>query len=261
MKLFDNKVIWITGASSGFGEAMAYEFANQGAKIILSSRRIEELERVKSNIKQAEILPLDLLQPEAFKEKVSQALAIYGSIDVVIHNAGIAQNALAIDTTSEMQRKIMDVDFFSYTELTQHLLPHFMERKSGHIVVTSGVLAKVPMPYRSSYCAAKAALHGYFDSLRAEVVDYNINVSILVPSFLNTSLVSKAIGAKEKTSINTQSQGGASVDKAAKQVAKAVYKNKYQVAIGNRDKGRFLLWMSRIFPKITTNLVIKQTRK
>lgn len=261
MKLFKDQVIWITGASSGFGEAMAYEFANQGAKIILSSRRIEELERVKSNIKQAEVIALDLLQRESFNEKVRHAIAIYGHIDAIIHNGGIAQNSLAIDTIPEVKREIMDVDFFSYTELTQYLLPHFMERKSGHIVVVSGVLAKVPIPNRSSYCAAKAALHGYFDSLRAEVASYNINVTILVPSFLNTSLASKALGAKENTSNKTQSEGGASVEKAAKQAAKAVHHNKYQAVIGNCDKGRFLLWMSRIFPTMTTNLVLKQTRK
>lgn len=261
MKSFNNKVVWITGASSGFGEAMAYAFAKEGAKLILSARRVDELKRVQANINEATILPLDLTDRESFKDKTTQAINAYGHIDIVVHNGGIAQNALATETTSETQRKIMDVDFFSYTELTNCLLPHFLERKSGHIVVTSGVLAKVAMPMRSSYCAAKAALHGYFDSLRAELVNDNIDVTILVPSFLNTALTSKALDAKGEISGREATAEGCPVDKAARQVLKAVKNKKYEAFIGNNDKGRVLLWMSRMFPNAAKNMILKQVRK
>lgn len=260
MKLFKDKVVWITGASSGFGEAMAEAFSEQGAKIILSSRRVEELKRVKDKIGESAILPLDLMHSNMFKEKTEEAITIFGQVDIVIHNGGIAQNSLAIDTKPEVQRRIMDVDFFSYTEITQYLLPHFIERNAGHIVVVSGVLAKVPMPMRTSYCAAKAALHGYFDSLRGEVLKHNIDVTILVPSFLNTSLAAKAVDGRGNIPTRKSSGIGCPVNKAAKQVVKAVRNKKYTVAIGDRDKGRFLLWLSRIFPTMATNIVLKQAR-
>lgn len=258
MKSFKDKVVWITGTSSGFGEAMAYAFSNQGAKLILSSRRVDELKRVKSKIERSVILPLDLSERDSFKDKTEEAIKAYGHIDIVIHNGGIAQNSLAINTTSEVQRRIMDVDFFSYTEITQYLLPHFMERKSGHIVVVSGVLAKAPMPMRTSYCAAKAALHGYFDSLRGEILNHNIDVTILVPSFLNTSLTANAVDGQGKMLGRIPADMGCPVDKAAQQVIQAVKDKKYTVAIGNRDKGRFLLWMSRIFPTMATNMILKK---
>lgn len=260
MSKFKNKVVWITGASSGFGEAMAQAFYNEGAKIILSSRRVEELERVKNKIGESAILPLDLMYNASFKEKVDDAISIYGQIDIVIHNGGIAQNSLAIDTKPEVQRRIMDIDFFSYTEITQYLLPHFIERHSGHIVVVSGVLAKVPMPMRTSYCAAKAALHGYFDSLRGEIMKHNIDITVLVPSFLNTSLSAKAVDGKGNIPTRGVSAIGCSVDKAAAQVVRAVSNKKYTVAIGNRDKGRFLLWLSRMFPTLATKIVLKQVK-
>lgn len=257
MENFKTKVIWITGASSGFGEAMAYAFAKEGAQLILSARRIDELERVKANIDRAAVLPLDLLKPELFDVKVNTALAIYGHIDLVIHNGGLAQNSLALDTSTEVEQKIMQVDFFSYTQLTKLLLPHFIARRAGHIVVVSGVLGKVAMPFRTSYCAAKAALHGYFDSLRAEVLPHNIFVTVLIPSFLKTSLTAHAEGVK---SLETPISTGCSVDKAAKQVVKAVKRRKFQAVIGDFDKGRLLLWIGGIWPSLAIKMILKQTK-
>lgn len=261
MKTFKNKVVWITGASSGFGEAMAYAFAEQGARIILSARRESELKRVQNKIENAAVITLDLTQSNSFKSKTEEAIEVYGKIDIIIHNGGIAQNASAIETTSEVQRQIMEVDFFSYTELTQCLLPHFIKRKSGHIVVVSGLLGKVAMPNRTSYCAAKAALHGYFNSLRAELINDNIDITLLVPSFLDTSLTTKALGANGEPTGKKAETTGCSVEKASGQVIKAVNSKKYEAFIGNNDKGRFLLWMSRIFPNMATNIILKQSRK
>lgn len=260
MKHYTDKVVWITGASSGFGEAMAHAFANEGAKVILSARREVELKRVQSAIVGAIIHPLDLNQPEKLEDKVRQAIAFHGKIDLVIHNGGIAQNSLAIETEEVVQRKIMEVDFFSYTLLTRYLLPHFIQNKSGHIVVISGVLAKVAMPLRSSYCAAKAALHGYFDSLRAEQIAHNIAITIVVPSFLKTNLSGKALQA-DGTSVNKNTLvKGCSVEKAAQQVLHAVKNKKYQTIIGNYDKGRLLEWLSRMSPNFAIKMVLKQTK-
>lgn len=258
---FKDKVIWITGASSGLGEALAHKFAEYGARTILSGRKETELIKVQSQVANSSVLVLDLLQPETFEEKVNDAISLHGQVDIIIHNGGVAQNALAIDTKKDIQHNIFDVNFFSTTELTQYLLPHFKQRKTGQIVVMSGVLGKVAMPRRSSYSASKAALHGYYDSLRAELLDDNIDVSILIPSFLNTNLTKKALKYDGQLANKEAETPGCSVNKAAKQVAKAVFKKKYQAFIGNNDKGRLLLTISQLFPSVAISMVLKQVKK
>lgn len=258
---FKDKVIWITGASSGLGEAMAHEFADRGAKVILSGRKEKELVRVQSQVTNSSFLILDLLQPETFENKVNDAISLYGHVDIIVHNGGVGQNALAIDTKKEVQHTIFDVNFFSTTELTQYLLPHFKKRKTGNIVLISGVLGKVALPGRSSYSASKAALHGYYDSLRAELLEDNIDVNILIPSFLKTNLTKKALSYNGERSNKEAETSGCPVDKAAKQVANAVFKKKYQAFIGNNDKGRLLLIISRLFPALAIKMVLKQAKK
>ncbi|MDX1641003.1 MAG: SDR family NAD(P)-dependent oxidoreductase, partial [Balneolaceae bacterium] len=164
------KVVWITGASSGIGEALAYEFNKKGVNVILSARRVEELERVKKNCEDHEetvkILPLDLSETESFSNKVEVALQLFGSIDMLINNGGISQRAYAVDSTMESIRRVMEVNFFGSVGLTKELLPAMIEQKSGHIVVISSVMGKLGTRYRSAYAASKHALHGWFDCLR-----------------------------------------------------------------------------------------------
>src|SRR5882724_5284409 len=175
MGYLSNKVIWITGASSGIGEALVYELArNKGVKLILSSRRKEELERVKGNCPQPvqaniRTLPLDLGQPETLRLCVEAAVQFFGHVDILINNGGISQRSLAKDTQLKVDRQVMEVDYFGAFALTKYLLPYFLKRKSGHFVTVSSVMGKMGTPYRSGYAAAKHALHGFFDSLRAEL--------------------------------------------------------------------------------------------
>src|SRR5882672_6681965 len=125
MTAFQNKVIWITGASSGIGEALAYAFSAEGALLILSSRRVEELERVRTACarpEQVKVIALDLLDSSVLEAKTAQAIAAFGHIDIMVHNGGISQRSLVADTSMQVQRKVMEVDYFSYVELTNHLL-------------------------------------------------------------------------------------------------------------------------------------------
>src|SRR5580658_1845710 len=134
---FSDKVIWITGASSGIGEALAYAFSGRGSRVILSSRRADELERVRqacAHPDRVKVIPLDLLDMGLFGARTAAAIAAFGQIDVVVHNGGISQRSLAIETPLEIQRKVMELDHFSYVALTQAVLPHFVERKAGHFV-------------------------------------------------------------------------------------------------------------------------------
>lgn len=195
----EKKVVWITGASSGLGEAMAYEFNKKGNRLILSARRSEELQRVKENCHEHEenvrILPLDLTDSDSFKKKAGEARELFGSIDMLINNGGISQRAYAVDSTMGTIRKLMEVNFFGTVALTKAVLPGMIEQKSGHIVVISSVMGKIGTKYRSSYAASKHALHGWFDCLRQEVLEHNIEVTLVCPGFVKTNVSKNALTA------------------------------------------------------------------
>src|SRR6478735_1040903 len=153
MTKLTNNVIWVTGASSGIGEALVYELAKKNVKLIISSRRKEELERVKGNcIPQAQpnirVLPLDLAEPSTLKLSVEAALQLFGHIDILINNGGISQRGLAKDTALEVDRKIMEIDYFGTIALTKYLIPHFIKRKSGHYVTVTSVNGKLGISRR-----------------------------------------------------------------------------------------------------------------
>jgi dehydrogenase/reductase SDR family member 7B len=250
---FNDKVIWITGASSGIGEALAYAFSASRGKLILSSRRADELERVRLACAQPErvkVIPMDLMDHGLFGAKAAEAIAAFGQIDVLVHNGGISQRGLVVETSMDVQRKVMEVDYFSYVALTQAVLPHFVLRKSGRFVVVSSVMGKVGTPLRSAYAAAKHALHGYFDCLRAEVVSLGIGVTVLTPGYIRTNIslhaVTKDGSPLGKASANIER--GLAPDKAAAQILRVVSRRKNEAYIGKMGGDRMALWMSRWTP-------------
>jgi short-subunit dehydrogenase len=252
---FSDKVIWITGASSGIGEALAYAFSGRGSRVILSSRRADELERVRqacAHPDRVKVIPLDLLDMGLFAARTAEAIAAFGQVDVVVHNGGISQRSLAIETPLEIQRKVMELDHFSYVALTQAVLPHFVERKAGHFVVVSSVMGKIGTPMRSAYAAAKHALHGYFDCLRAEVAALGIRVTILTPGYIRTNISQHAVtkdgSPMGRASVNIEK--GLAADRAAEQILRAVGRGKYEAYIGKMGPERVALWVSRWFPGV-----------
>ncbi|MEY4088286.1 MAG: hypothetical protein RJB55_557, partial [Verrucomicrobiota bacterium] len=184
---FADQVVWITGASSGIGEACARAFAAEGAKLVLSSRRPDELERVRRSCRNPErhlTLPLDLTRTAEFPALVASVLDRTGRIDVLVNNGGVSQRARAMDADEAVERLIMEVDYFGPVALSKAVLPSMLARQSGHIVVVSSVMGYLGTPGRSSYAAAKHALHGYFDSLRAEVWREGIKVTLVCPGYV-----------------------------------------------------------------------------
>src|SRR5258705_7233984 len=166
---YNNKVVWITGASSGIGEALAYSLNSKGALLIISGRNIENLEKVKrncSNPANVEVFTLDLEQPDTLVARTEQALKLYGRVDFMMHNAGVALRDRVIHTSMEMDRKIMQVNYFAPIEITKALLPSMIKNKSGNIAVVSSISGKFGVPKLSAYSASKHALHGFFESLR-----------------------------------------------------------------------------------------------
>lgn len=237
MNTFKNKWIWITGASSGLGKAMAMAFAKEDAHLILSARNVDNL----SDVAQAcggrgekKIIPLDLTQPETFPSKVKQALSYGGHIDILINNGGISQRALAVETLPKVTHQLFEVNFFGTIELTRQLLPSMIKRHSGHIVTISSVVGKFGTPKRSTYSASKHALHGYFDSLRFEVQEDNIDVTIVCPGFIQTDISRHALTAdgKPQNTMDKKTARGLTTDVFASRVLKAIRKKKKEVYIG-----------------------------
>lgn len=263
---FTDKVIWITGASSGIGEALAYALSGCGAKLILSSRRVEELERVRKACAHSDlvtVLPLDLMEIPSFHAKTTEAINVFGQIDVLVHNGGVSQRGLVTETSMEVQRKVMELDYFSYVALTQEVLPHFVQRKAGQFVVVSSVMGKIGTPLRSAYAAAKHALHGYFDCLRAEVSRMGISVTILTPGYVRTNIsqhvVTKDGSPMGKASLNIEK--GLAADKAAAQIVRAIHRRRYEAYIGKMGPERMALWMNRWFPGILIRVAPKLVPK
>ncbi len=259
MTSIKDKVIWITGASSGIGEELAYGLSLRGAKLILSSRRVAELERVQHNCANpgdVRILPLDLTDSSSLETKVTDAIALFGHIDIMVHNGGISQRGLVAETAITVHREVMELNYFSYIILTKALLPHFIERGSGHFVVISSVMGKIGTPMRAAYAAAKHALHGYFDCLRAEVVKQGIKVTIITPGYIHTPISVISGDGSFLVSKSEEIKGGFPADKAARQIIKAIQNEKYEPYIGKfAGEERLALVVKRFLPRLFTRLI------
>jgi len=259
---FGNKVVWITGASSGIGEALAYAVSAAGGKLILSSRRPDELERVRmacSSPDQVKVLVMDLMDIPALAARTAEAIGLFGQIDLLVHNGGISQRSLVIETSLDVHRRVMELDYFSYVALTQAVLPHFVRRGGGHFAVMSSVMGKIGTPMRSAYAAAKHALHGFFDCLRAEVSPSNIRVTILTPGYIRTNIALHAV-TKDGSSlgkISTSIEKGLSADKAAAQIMRALGRGAFEAYIGKTGPEKMALWINRLAP----GFLIRQASK
>lgn len=258
---FTNKVIWITGASSGIGKSLAIELSKLNTKLILSSRNIAELEKVKNECdasSEVKIIQLDLEKYQTLPSKVDEAILLYGKIDILFNNGGISQRSKAIDTAIEVDRRIMDVNYFGTIALSKALLPHLIAQKSGQFVVITSVVGKVATPVRSSYSASKHALHGFFDSLRAETYQHNIKVTLACPGYVKTNISMNALtgtgAAQNKMDVATNN--GLSPEYFSKKLLKAVSQEKNEVYIaGFREKSA--IYMKRFFPKILAIMIRK----
>ncbi|MCB2113877.1 MAG: SDR family NAD(P)-dependent oxidoreductase [Parvularculaceae bacterium] len=189
------KTVWVTGASSGIGEAVSKEFITRGASVVLSARRRSELERVAGEAGgETLILPFDATDFAALPGAVDQALNWRGGVDFLFNNAGVSQRSLALDTSFDVYRRIMEIDFFAPLRLTQLVLPSMVARRSGHISIVSSIAGKVGAPLRTAYCAAKHACIGYFDALRAEIEKpYGVSVCVITPGSVRTSVAANAM--------------------------------------------------------------------
>ena len=259
---FKNKVVWITGASSGIGEALAKTVASEGGRLVLSARRKEELERVKNLLKLADkdvlVLPLDLEDTSKAQDLAEQVISKFGRIDILINNGGISQRSLAKDTPLEIDRKLMEINFFGTISLTKAVLPFMLQQKSGHIIAMSSVAGKFGFYFRSGYSASKHALHGFFESLRMEVYNDNVKVLIVCPGKIKTNISINAMtedGGKHNVMDESQAKG-ISAEECAEQILQAIKNNKEEILIGGKEVKA--VWVKRFFPKYFSKMIRKQ---
>jgi dehydrogenase/reductase SDR family member 7B len=234
------KVYWITGASSGIGEALAIQLAKKGNALILSGRNLDALSKVKSRIEKlvpCEVIAFDMLEMEKFSEISNSAVGVFGHIDVLVNNAGVSQRSLAMETPVDVEKKLMDINYFSQVALTKALIPHFMERKSGHLVVVSSIAGKFGFGLRSTYAAAKHALLGYFEALRLELQDVPVYVTIICPGRVLTKISFNAINNKgeKHNQLDDGQRKGVSAESCARQIEKAIRYKKHEVLIGKLE--------------------------
>ena len=252
MPHYNDKVVWITGASSGIGEALALRFAKAGAKLVLSARRETELQRVKGQTGLANdrvfVLPLDLLDYNSMPGKTQAVLDHFGRIDVLINNGGISQRSLVNETELSVYQRLMDVNFIGTVALTKAVLPVFLKQGKGQFGVITSLMGKFASPLRSGYAGAKHALHGFFDALRMEYEDQGVKVTLLCPGFIKTNISLNALtadGSAQQKMDEKQAQGMTAED-CAEQIFRAMEKEKMEAYIGGKET--FAVYLKRFFP-------------
>ena len=193
---FKDSVVWVTGASSGIGAALGPQFHAEGAHVVLSARREEALRETAARCTgpgEAVVYPLDVTDRSAVGAAAGAVIARFGRVDVLVNNAGITHRGRVAETDMSVIRRVMEVDYFGPVMLTKAVLPSMLDRGSGRIACVTSVAGKYGSPMRSGYCGAKHALHGFFDSLREEVRDRGIGVTLAVPGAIRTDVSISAL--------------------------------------------------------------------
>ncbi|MGB2341367.1 MAG: SDR family oxidoreductase [Flavobacteriaceae bacterium] len=255
-----NQVIWITGASSGIGAELAKQYSKQGKLLILSARRDAELKAVKNSCDYPEnikILPLDLKDFDSMEKHVKKAITFFGSIDLLINNGGVSQRSLIAETNFHVYQELININYLGTVALTKALLPHFIEKGKGHFAVVTSVMGKFGSPYRSGYCGAKHALHGFFDVLRMEHQKDNVDVTLICPGFVQTQVTVNALtGTGERLNHDDPgTKNGLDVTYFCRKMIRAIQKKKWEVSFGRKEK--LGVFIKRFSQKLVHAIVIR----
>lgn len=251
-KIFSGKTAWITGASSGIGEALVYAFIKRGARVIISSNDTAGLERVKSACKEisSEVIPapFDLADTSDINSLVDNHLSKTGSIDYLLNIGGISQRASVEDTPLWLDRKIFEINYFGTIAITKAVLPYMIRQKSGHIAATSSISGRFGFPLRSAYSASKQALHGFFETLYLENKHNNIRTSVIIPGRVRTGISLHALDreGKEHGKMDEGQSKGITPDKAAETIIRGILRNKREILVGGGELS--MLYIRRLWP-------------
>ena len=262
MNKFIDKVVWITGSSSGIGEKTAYCLAKETATLILTALEEDLLQKVKTqciNLGAAavEILPFDLSKLDMLDELAEKARNLFGKIDIMYNNAGISQRANTIDTELKVLMKIMDINYYAPVIITKHLLPLMIKNGGGQLVVTTSIAGRFGFPLRSAYSSSKHALYGFFETVQAEYYNKNIKVTIVCPGRVQTNISLYAL-EKDGTrhgKMDAGQAGGISAEQAGRIITNAIYKKKREVLVGRKEL--IMAYIKRFFPGLAAKIARK----
>jgi len=258
---FKGKTIWITGASSGIGKAVAIEISKDKAHLILSGRNEKALHEVAEvclkNGSTAETFVFDLGDEASVNSAAQIVLSKTAQIDALYHFGGISQRSFVSETPLFVDRKIFEVNYFGTIALTKAVLPQMIKNGGGHIAVTSSIVGKFGFPYRSSYSASKHALHGFFESLQAENVNNNIRVSVIIPGRIKTNISVNAIDkdGKNHSKLDEGQDKGMSAEKSAEIICKKLKKEKKEILVGGKEV--IMVHIRRFLPTLYYKLASK----
>lgn len=246
------KRAWITGASSGIGEALVYEFIRSGARVIASSNDPEGLERMRKSCgalaEMVTCAPFDLSDTSEIERIAEKYLADGDPLDYLINIGGVSQRSLIESTPLWLDRKIFEINYFGTIAFTKAVLPYMIKRRSGHILATSSITGRFGFPLRSAYSASKQALHGFFETLYLETRKYNIMTSLIIPGRVRTNISLHALDSegKEHGLMDNGQKKGISPEKAARIILKGIIKKKREILVG--DKELILLYIRKYAP-------------
>jgi len=252
--------IWITGAGSGIGKALAKSFDLQDVRFILSGRNLKNLEQTKSELKnpdQVKIICLDLEAHDDLDTILNSHELDLKDVDILINNAGISQRSYARETEFSVYKRLIDINYLGTVKLSLWLLKHFEKRNKGHFVNISSSAGKFGVPVRSGYSASKFALHGFFESLRAELARTDIKITMVCPGFIKTNISKNSLtadGSSQGTMDDAQANG-MSPDMLAMKVLKSVQSNKAEMSVGGFKETKLAIWTSRVFPSIFRKII------
>ena len=256
------ETVWITGASSGIGEACACRWAEAGASLVLTSSSADRLSKVADRCREkgasgVAVLPYDLRNPDGIGALVRQAWEAFGHLDTAFLNAGISQRTSVEDTSMDMIREIMEINYFSPVAIARELLPLMEAAGGGHIAVTTSIAGRFGFPLRCGYSSSKFALYGFFETLRAEAYDKGIRVTLVCPGRVRTGISLRALdkGGKPHGVMDPGQERGIPPEKAAKTILRAVRKGKREVLVGGGELA--MVHVKRFFPGLCARLARK----
>lgn len=260
---FQDKVVWITGATSGIGLELAQQFAVRGARIVLSARRKEVLEEVADALPGGSsrhwVVPMDLSEPEVVLKLAQEKLIEIGPVDIVINNGGISQRATVLESDLSVYTSLMNTNYLGTVALTKAVLPGMVQRKSGSIVAISSVAGKVGSKLRSGYSGSKFAVVGFMDCLRAEVSEHSVHCMTVCPGFIKTNIAVNALTGSGEAQNTTEAaiESGLDVTTCARKIIAGIEQGKDELLVG---KGISVLapQLKRFFPGLVNSMAARK---
>lgn len=253
------KRIWITGASSGIGKALAVALAKKGARLVLSARDQNKLEEVKKTTELSEddvlVLPVDLAKKDTLNAGWEKVLHKFGGVDMLVNNGGLSQRDKFLDTKEEVIQTIMDVNFFGAAHLTRLVLPGMLKQGAGKIITVSSIAGKFGFPLRTGYSASKHALHGLFESIRFEYEEQGVSVLMVCPGRVKTNISLNALegDGQKHGEMDAGQEGGISSAKCAAQIVNAIQKDKLEIYPGGKEI--LMVYFNKFLPPLFRRIV------